>query len=188
MARLGVFECDGVCGARILLVKWGLMIFNVAFWVSEHLHVQGSSRGMKQRAYSGGSVCAHTPVRTYVSVCRYMNWRAACVTYTSGSVCTDCVDSYNPWYLYVDSVRAGHKASLLGDVVGCIITLTQGEGYNLSSMLQPINLSSMLPALSLASDIINTYIYTCMCKGDIHLEKYMCISDTHCSTGGEHIK
>ena len=140
MARLSVFECDGVCGARILLVKWGLMIFNVAFWVSEHLHVQGKLAGMKQRAYSGGSVCAHTPVRTYVSVCRYMNWCAACGTYTSGSMCTDCVDST----LYVDSVRAGHKASLLGNVVGCI---TEGEGYNLSSML---------PALSLASDIINT--------------------------------
>ena len=109
-------------------------------------------------------------MRTYVRVCRYMNWRAACVTHTS-SMCTDCVDSYNPWCLYVDSVRAGHKASLLGNVVGCI---TQGEDYNLSSML---------PAQCLASDIINTYIYTCMCKGDMHLEKYMCISDTHCSTG-----
>ena len=101
-----------------------------------------------------------------------MNWRAACGTYTSGSMCTDCVDST----LYVESVRAGHKASLLGNVVGCT---TEGEGYNLLSML---------PALSLASDIINTYIYTCMCKGDMHLEKYMCISDTRCSIGGEHIK
>ena len=116
----------------------------------------------------GVSVCAHTPVRTYVRVCRYVNWCAACGTYTSGSMCTDCVDST----LYVDSVRAGHKASLLGNVVGCI---TEGEGYNLSSML---------PALSLASDIINT----CLCKGDMHLEKYMCISDTCCSIGGEHIK
>ena len=69
MARLSVFECDGVCGARILLVKWGLMIFNVAFWVSEHLHVQGKLAGNEATCLAGGaSVHTRQCVRTCVCV------------------------------------------------------------------------------------------------------------------------
>ena len=37
MARQGAFDCCGVstgCSARLMVAKWFLIVFNVAFWVS----------------------------------------------------------------------------------------------------------------------------------------------------------
>lgn len=35
MARQGLFECSNL---RLVFTKWGLIMFNIAFWVSECLH------------------------------------------------------------------------------------------------------------------------------------------------------
>ena len=39
MARQGAFECSGGCSAKLMLAKWGLIVFNVAFWVSSQYRV-----------------------------------------------------------------------------------------------------------------------------------------------------
>ena len=64
MARQGAFECGGGCGARLMLAKWGLIVFNVAFWVSwkyrvlAHYALSVSAYHTKSFLYM--SLCMHT--------------------------------------------------------------------------------------------------------------------------------